>query len=270
MDHPAIVQLYSDTPTFTARARPEWSARIERVFSWSGFGNPGFAEALRGLTHAWHVAVLPFRGMEPSEHATEYYARCVGVRPECLRPSDIAFDPATALAAETAMREGARASLLIHAGSGSPSKNWQGFAEVARRWRDELGGNVFEIRGPAEQERLAPLPWTERTIATSDLRQLAAWLRAAPLYLGNDSGVSHLAAALARRSVVLFGSSDPRTWAPRGPSVRILYRPQPCSTCGPSVFCCHRLSVDDVWAALLASLSGPPGQLNGASPTGAA
>jgi ADP-heptose:LPS heptosyltransferase len=42
------------------------------------------------------------------------------------------------------------------------------------------------------------------------------------VYIGNDSGISHLAAAAGAPVVALFGPTDPAVWAPRGPRVRIL------------------------------------------------
>jgi heptosyltransferase-3 len=52
-----------------------------------------------------------------------------------------------------------------------------------------------------------------------DLLELACWLRGARVFVGNDSGISHLAAAVGTPVVALFRTTDPRVWAPRGPSV---------------------------------------------------
>jgi ADP-heptose:LPS heptosyltransferase len=54
-----------------------------------------------------------------------------------------------------------------------------------------------------------------------DLYELACWLAAARVYIGNDSGPTHLAAAAGTPVVALFGASDPAVWAPRGPRVEI-------------------------------------------------
>jgi ADP-heptose:LPS heptosyltransferase len=51
---------------------------------------------------------------------------------------------------------------------------------------------------------------------------LAARLAQCRLYVGNDSGVTHLAAATGCPTVALFGESDPRVWAPRGERVTVL------------------------------------------------
>ncbi len=54
-----------------------------------------------------------------------------------------------------------------------------------------------------------------------DLYELACWLAAARIYIGNDSGPTHLAAAVGTPVVALFGPTDPAVWAPRGPRVAI-------------------------------------------------
>jgi ADP-heptose:LPS heptosyltransferase len=55
-----------------------------------------------------------------------------------------------------------------------------------------------------------------------DLYQLARWLKSARAYVGNDSGISHLAAAVGTPVVAMFGPTNPAVWAPRGPVVRTL------------------------------------------------
>ena len=54
-----------------------------------------------------------------------------------------------------------------------------------------------------------------------DLYDLARWLAAARLYIGNDSEITHLAAAVGTPVLALFGPTDPAIWGPRGPNVRI-------------------------------------------------
>jgi ADP-heptose:LPS heptosyltransferase len=120
----------------------------------------------------------------------------------------------------------------IHPGSGSPRKNWplDRFVEIAHCLRQEGRRQVVWLAGPAEAERgtLAPLGRRETVLADLALEQVAGVLAAADLYVGNDSGITHLAAAVRRHdgrptpTVALFGPTDPRAWAPRGPHVRIL------------------------------------------------
>ena len=56
----------------------------------------------------------------------------------------------------------------------------------------------------------------------ADLYELACRLAGARVFIGNDSGIAHLAAAVGTPVVALFGPTDPRVWAPRGRDVRVL------------------------------------------------
>jgi ADP-heptose:LPS heptosyltransferase len=55
-----------------------------------------------------------------------------------------------------------------------------------------------------------------RPVSFDDLYDLACWLSRAALFVGNDSGPAHIAAATGTNMIVLFGPSNPRVWAPRG------------------------------------------------------
>ena len=123
-------------------------------------------------------------------------------------------------------------TVLLHAGSGSPRKNWpfHRFLALADLLRRE-GLDTVWLHGPAEAERAYP-PGDPvlRGVALPVLAQLLAACR---LYVGNDSGISHLAAACGCPAVVLFGPSDPLVWAPRGRAVTILAGSAPCAPCHP-------------------------------------
>lgn len=114
-----------------------------------------------------------------------------------------------------------RQFVAVHAGSGGSRKNWMAarFAEAARALaRDEP---ILWIEGPAEQptepSSLNFQTWVRARALP--LRTLAAVLSRARVYLGNDSGVSHLAAAAGAPTVAVFGPTDPEQWAPLGPRV---------------------------------------------------
>jgi heptosyltransferase-2 len=116
-----------------------------------------------------------------------------------------------------------RGFLAVHPGSGSPSKNWplMRFLDAARR----LSGASpwLLVAGPAEEALVAP----RGSILAREwpLRVLAAVLARAGLFLGNDAGVSHLAAAAGAPTLALFGPTDPALWAPVGPRVLTLRAP---------------------------------------------
>ena len=63
----------------------------------------------------------------------------------------------------------------------------------------------------------------DEAVRFDDLYELARWLGGSHVYLGNDSGITHLAAAAGARVVALFGASDPEVWAPRGDQVRVVH-----------------------------------------------
>lgn len=99
--------------------------------------------------------------------------------------------------------------VILHPFSGSAKKNWPlaSFRELAR-----LLGDVAWTCGPEEE-----LP---EAVRFADLGQLAAWIAGAPLYIGNDSGITHLAAAVGTPALALFGPTDPAIWCPAGEHVR--------------------------------------------------
>jgi ADP-heptose:LPS heptosyltransferase len=110
---------------------------------------------------------------------------------------------------------------LIHPGSGSPQKNWsvERFVELGKRL-EALGHQVAWILGPAEAGFASALPG--RIIDRPSLPALAATLARSRLFVGNDSGVSHLAAATGAPTLVLFGPTSASVWRPDGRRVGIV------------------------------------------------
>lgn len=146
-------------------------------------------------------------------------------------------------------------AIAIHPGSGSNRKNWpfERFLMVADLFRT-AGFSVCWFSGEAEKN--SSMPPTDTHYHHPPLSEAAAHLSQCSLYLGNDSGFSHLAAAAGCPSVVLFGSSDPAIWAPRGiNNVFTIYRPRKCSPCHLTTKmpcsspCLTSISVEEVAAA---------------------
>ena len=117
--------------------------------------------------------------------------------------------------------------VLVHPGSGSPRKNWpaERFAAVvagllARGVATRLVVGEADTSAARAVERQVgrPLPRIEHP----DLEDLAARLAGCRAYLGNDSGVSHLAGLAGARSVVLFGPTPAAVWRPLGPRVHVM------------------------------------------------
>jgi ADP-heptose:LPS heptosyltransferase len=126
--------------------------------------------------------------------------------------------------------------IAIHPGSGNPKKNWPfgNFLSVADYFRGS-GRSIVWIKGPAEN--FLDIPETDFLCADKSLMALSSMLHGCDLFIGNDGGVAHLAAALGCKTIVLFGPSDPYIWAARGKKVKIVYKNKPCSPC-------HRINLE--------------------------
>lgn len=115
-------------------------------------------------------------------------------------------------------------TVAVHPGSGSARKNWPlaRFVSLSRLLEGH-GRRVTWITGPAEEG--LSLPPGAAVWRGLPLPQLAAALSSCELYVGNDSGITHLAAAAGCSTVALFGPSNPLVWAPRGGRVRVITAP---------------------------------------------
>jgi ADP-heptose:LPS heptosyltransferase len=142
--------------------------------------------------------------------------------------------------------------LSIAPGSGAREKNWpeEFFIAVADWWREHIGGVAMLIVGPVELARGGIDRLREHCLVASNLRlaQVTALLSRSTIYLGNDSGMSHLAAAVGVPTVALFGPSDPLQWAPRGRRVTVISRRIHCSPCAPLAMksCQQRVCLSEI------------------------
>ncbi len=129
--------------------------------------------------------------------------------------------------------KGKQPMVAIHPGSGGARKCWPvtAFAEVIEHLRHR-GYRVLLLAGPADSEHInylrqhlaSPPEQTMLTILVdAPLLDVAQHLRQCQRYLGNDSGITHLAAMLGIPTVALFGPSDPTVWRPVGPNVEVIH-----------------------------------------------
>jgi len=122
--------------------------------------------------------------------------------------------------------------VAIHPGSGGEHKMWpaENWAELGRRLAARFPGvTLLLVEGEADAEpaRVVAEAWQGLRVVRARLLPLAilgAVLRHAEIYLGHDSGVTHLAAASRRDLpvIALFGPTDPSVWAPPRAGVRVL------------------------------------------------
>ena len=122
--------------------------------------------------------------------------------------------------------------LAIHPGSGSEQKNWpeEKWAEFLRLLIDTTGERLLLAGGEAEGDRLERLAGrlprerieTARSLPLTDLAQR---LTQCSGFVGHDSGISHLAAAVGIPVLALWNQTAEVIWRPQGEAVRVLRNP---------------------------------------------
>lgn len=137
--------------------------------------------------------------------------------------------------------------IAIHPGSGSPKKNWpeENWAGLLERLASETDWNFLLLGGEAEEDRVCRLfqgipPGRSGMLIGLTLLGVAELLVTTRLFLGHDSGISHLAAALGVPGLLLWGPSKQAIWKPIHPESRILSAGEDLA----------QLSVDEVYLAL--------------------
>ncbi len=173
---------------------------FDEIVSWYGENRPEFRELTATLA-------LPFRFLRALPdgvcHAADFYA-------EQARGLGARVDGNPRLACPDVPRTFA----VIHPFASSLAKRAP--MELFRAAADKLAWSmpVHWLRGPEEE-----LPGAVRI---RNLYELARWLRGARIFVGNDSGISHLAAAVGTPLTVFFRATDPKVWAPRGSAVNVI------------------------------------------------
>ena len=143
-----------------------------------------------------------------------------------------------------------------------PAKQWfpHRFAELADRLRNEFGARILIFGGPGDQplgSRIArammhpPVDLSGRTT----LGEAMALIERCSLFITNDSGLMHVAAALETPLIAIFGSTNPITTGPVGPNSRVIQSQLPCSPClkphcpEGHLDCMNQIDVDTVFNA---------------------
>jgi heptosyltransferase-2 len=161
---------------------------------------------------------------------------------------------------------------IIHPYASFPPRGWH-FDDYAAL-SHLLAGNGFRVivlggdRDRSDWERSSPhfAPTTVSLVGTGSLRETMAVLRRGTVFIGNDSGIMHLAAAAGVPLVALFGPQSPVRFGPWGRMTRVIYKQFPCSPCRQKFFeecspslrekpaCIEAITVDEVFAAAMALL----------------
>ena len=172
---------------------------FQSIVTWYGTNRPEFRQATLDLPMEFHAALPP---MDSPLHATDFFCQQLTTPPKNPRI------PTTA---------SKRDFIAIHPFSGSPRKNWP------LEHFETLATALPNVEWCVSPETAFQHP----ALREDDLGKLAHWLAQAKLYIGNDSGITHLAAAVGTPTIAIFQASNPKIWAPRGPHVRIFETPTP-------------------------------------------
>jgi heptosyltransferase-2 len=220
-------------------------ASLARVPLRIGYATDG-RQAL--LTHP-----LPLPEWRESKHEVFYYLKIVAelewlvkqeqsflnTQPDgSLEVSDARKSTARDVLRARGVREGNLLVALCPASINSRAKRWpaERYAALADRLIDELGAQVLLVGSNAEagvslevsgQMRNQPLTLTGQT----DLAELVATLSLVDLLVTNDTGPAHIASALGRPTLVIFGPTNPLTTRPFSPLGEIVRKPPDCAPC---------------------------------------
>jgi heptosyltransferase III len=205
---------------------------FDALVFWVGAGDPVFRRNLATLDRPTVIArAQPSRGAgrHVSRHLVETLAP-LGPLPPDVPPARVRATAAARASAEAWLADraiGPGEAVVLQPGAGSAAKVWPGFPALARRLRAS-GLPVIALAGPADgpvvEALLAAEALTEDRVARHwPLVEIAGLLSLARAAVGNDSGPTHLAAAVGCPTVAVFGPTDPAAWAPLGPGVRALW-----------------------------------------------
>lgn len=234
IDRREVALLFSEGGGESKVAR-EFFGQFERIDCFFASDNALFCSSLTKAAQG-SVRMYPFRPAGFG-HVAECYLRAVDAipgRPMVDKLELTLDDVRSAEGRLHALRLQPKNFVLLLPGSGSARKNWppDNFAVLSQRI--QVRWQVLVVLGPAEQSLNSVFQRRFLRVAQNvELGELAAIARLSRCFIGNDSGVSHLAAAAGARGLTIFGPTDPDRWRPLG-NVRII-RSEPLESLSPDL-----------------------------------
>jgi ADP-heptose:LPS heptosyltransferase len=194
-----------------------------------------FADNLRRLGAGRVLSQSPFPA-PPNTHVADFALQLVaelGIPPLAPVPRLPLVREDLTLVEPFFSRHGVESSterlLVIHPGSGSEAKRWpiDNFAGLLEALSGRPRLRTIIVAGYADEglvDRLLPLVAHLRPLIAArwPMSPTAALIAQATVFVGHDSGLTHLAAAFGRPTVALFGPTDPSVWGPRGEAVTVI------------------------------------------------
>ncbi len=213
------------------------------IATFLGEPDSNFEQNLIFTANCSHSAEVITLSMKPpkgfSRHLTDFYIEHfisqsgLSLQPRQFRPRDCSIKATNAdiaqgkeLLKETGLEPGQKL-VVIQPGSGGLSKCWylDNFLAVAKEL-DSKGIEVIFLLGPAEVDRfndatIKNISRVARCLSDLSLVQVLGLLSCSNVFIGNDSGITHLAAALGVRTFAVFGPTNPVVYIPIGPAVKV-------------------------------------------------
>lgn len=206
LDGAEIARLFAPTDDPRTDA---WLHGFARIVSFTG---AGVAVVERRLRACGRASVTRFPRPPLPEHAADLFLRAVDADPERARRVPRLVAPGARV------QPGSAPLLALLPGSGGRGKRAPRVLHetLAGRWR-AAGGELVVVLGPAEAGEDDGWRASARVVRLESVVELAAVVGGASAFVGNDAGPSHVAAALGTPGVVLYASTRPEDFGPRGP-----------------------------------------------------
>lgn len=187
-----------------------------------------FEQNLKRCTSAKLIAWAPQVAASPAAAHFAAPLREIGIEISDLQ-SRVFLSPEDLERGRLFLKEAKPLKVAVHIGSGSETKNWpiNNWSSLLQQIQERFDVTLVLVVGEADQERFEKFvnlshPKNSLTARSLPLPELAGILANCNLFIGHDSGVTHLAAAVNTPSIALFGPTDPKIWAPPGPLVTVL------------------------------------------------
>jgi heptosyltransferase-3 len=238
-------RLFAPINDFTVEEKKdiliETFSKYEHVISFLGTDNDSFEQNLLFVIHCSHsgeTTLMPLSGPD-EEHVSRFYIRQFALQNGHALPDQpvltstwISSLPQDMAAGTDILRQcgiGPEDSIcLIGPGSGSDGKCWalDHFLAITELVISQHLKPVF-LLGPAEIQRLSPqdmqtIKNAAPLLSDLSLEHVLAVLSCADCFLGNDSGISHLAGAMGKKTITIFGPTNPVQYRPLGPNAYVL------------------------------------------------
>ena len=268
-DQAGVSHLFSPDPSLP-EALANYLRKFDVILSYVGGADRIFTQNLKRVNAKRVITQNSLPNHCQKVHVVDHLLRAVlelGLKPWSSMPKIYLTEEdrrfAELFLSEHGIHVGDDFVVAIHPGSGGRQKCWptEKFAEVIRLLSRDASSRILLIEGPADVDsvkKLLPIVSGLKLLRLANLSlvQLTSILEKCHAFIGNDSGITHLAAAVGTKTLAIFGPTDPDVWGPRGENVRIVCRPLFCSPCEPEerracqgLECLRNVGVEEVMNA---------------------